>query len=187
MSVDLLDNAVAVAYRLRGILDARLATHLDTLEAGEPYASAGISLADVDAVYAMAAPESAYGYSAFALVAPLSQSMTYLTAGDQRHVREDWVMRVFMTLSHLGDTADDSLWVSALYHYLYAGITSLEQWAREEGAGEGIDKLDFASSLPEPVLASDNGQATPPASRYTLMVEGTYRIDRRELLLLPTP
>ncbi|NRA59117.1 MAG: hypothetical protein HRU13_13480, partial [Phycisphaerales bacterium] len=127
MSVNLLDNAVSVAYRLKGILETNLDTHLTTLEAGEPYASASIGLADVGAVYAMAAPPSAFGYSAFMLVAPVSQQYQYLTAGDQRQVREEWALRVFMTQAHLGDSSDDSLWASALYHYLFAGIATLEQ------------------------------------------------------------
>lgn len=187
MSDSILDRHVAVAYRLADVLTDRLAANLTALAAGEPYDSAGVSLPDVGAVYAMNAPQDGYGYQAFVVVRPLTQEYTERMVGRTREVREDWALGVCLSATHIG-TTDQQIWASAVADYCYAGITTLEQWAREEGSAEGIDRLDFASSIPEPVPLglNDESPADERQLPYYLYVEGTYEIHRRERILLPT-
>jgi len=178
MAIDVTDNAVAVAYRLRQVLIDHLADQLATLEASEPFASAGITLPDVDAVYAMDAGPDAMRHTAFIAIFLLSSEYDPGVAGNEQYVQEDYQVSVFLAESHLGGTSDDSLWRSASYVYCLAAAATLEAHARDDGAAESLDRLDIVDVTPDPETIPDRNQ--DPWVRVT---DATVRVYRRTIIL----
>lgn len=180
MTLNITDNAITSAYLFKQILDDHLADNLATLQASAPFSTAGVTLPDVDEVYAMDATPDAMRNTAFIVIFLRGSEYDPNVAGPTQNVTETYQVSVFLAESHLVGTSDDSLWRSASYAYCLAACATLEQYARADGNSADIDRLDILDVTPDPDAIPD--QNRDPWIRVT---DATVRVYRRTIILTP--